>query len=196
MVCAKLTYQSLDHTLWTACFSPLEQLAERVAKPSEFREHISDLVLICSDQIPLWIKSGSERELFAEWAHNPLPQEHLRERLKNHHLSSSDQVVSGDVVPPLRNPIFFRYFFLFFGFSVSGLPGLWTSYNLVAWSILPSGLAWLLGFLVSLASWFFEFLAFWLLGFGFLGFLVFRFLASWPLDFLQPRGLADAPVSE
>ena len=57
-----------------------------------------------------------------------------------------------------------------------GLPGPWTSYNLVAWSILPSGLAWLLGFLVSLVSWFFEFLAFWLLGFGFLGFLVFRFL--------------------
>ena len=60
-----------------------------------------------------------------------------------------------------------------FGFSVSGLPGLWTSYNLVVWSILPSGLAWLLGFLGFLV---FEILAFWLLGFGFLGFLVFRFL--------------------
>ena len=81
---------------------------------------------------------------------------------------------------------------MFFGFSVSGLPGLWTSYNLVAWSILPSGLAWLLGFLVSLTSWFFEFLAFWLS----LASWFFGLWASWPLDFLQPRGLADAPASE
>ncbi|CAE7717348.1 unnamed protein product [Symbiodinium sp. CCMP2592] len=101
MVSAKLTYQSLDRTLWTACFAPLEDLATRVAKPSEFREHVSDLVVICSDQIPLWVKSGSERELFAEWEHNPLPQQHLREALKNHHLSSSDQVKSGDLVAPL-----------------------------------------------------------------------------------------------
>ncbi|CAE7200793.1 unnamed protein product, partial [Symbiodinium sp. CCMP2592] len=105
MVSAKLTYQSLDRTLWTACFAPLEDLATRVAKPSEFREHVSDLVVICSDQIPLWIKSGSERELFAEWEHNPLPQQHLREALKNHHLSSSDQVKSGDLVAPLLQAV-------------------------------------------------------------------------------------------
>ncbi|CAE7228958.1 unnamed protein product [Symbiodinium sp. CCMP2592] len=105
MVSAKLTYQSLDRTLWTACFAPLEDLATRVAKPSEFRDHVSDLVVICSDQIPLWIKSGSERELFAEWEHNPLPQQHLREALKNHHLTSSDQVKSGDLVAPLLQAV-------------------------------------------------------------------------------------------
>ncbi|CAE7473009.1 unnamed protein product [Symbiodinium sp. CCMP2592] len=105
-VSAKLTYQALDRTLWTACFSPLEELGNRVAKPSEFRDHVSDLVVICSDQIPLWIKSGSERELFAAWEHNPLPQQHLRESLKNHHLSSSDQVTgSGDLVPPLLQAV-------------------------------------------------------------------------------------------
>ncbi|CAE7446362.1 unnamed protein product [Symbiodinium sp. CCMP2592] len=105
-VSAKLTYQALDRTLWTACFSPLEELGNRVAKPSEFRDHVSDLVVICSDQIPLWIKSGSERELFAAWEHDPLPQQHLRESLKNHHLSSSDQVTgSGDLVPPLLQAV-------------------------------------------------------------------------------------------
>ena len=78
------------------------------------------------------------------------------------------------------NPILFRYFlflfryffcvlaFRFLGFLASGL--LTTSwFGVYCLRVLH-------GFLVSLASWFFEFLAFWLLGFGFLGFLVFRFL--------------------
>ncbi|CAE7388555.1 unnamed protein product, partial [Symbiodinium sp. CCMP2456] len=102
-VTAKLTYQSLDHTLHLACFAPLEDLSARVGKAGEFRENISDLVVVCSDQIPLWIKSGSERELFAEWEHQPLPQQVLRERLRKHHLASPDQISdSGDVLPAAK----------------------------------------------------------------------------------------------
>ena len=102
-VSAKLTYQSLDHTLHLACFAPLEDLSARVAKPLEFRQNLGGLVVVCSDQIPLWIKAGSERELFADWEHRPLSQQHLRQRLRDHHLASSDQISpSGDVSGPVR----------------------------------------------------------------------------------------------
>ena len=103
-VFAKLTYQSLDHTLHLACFAPLEDLPVRVANPLEFRQNLGGLVVVCSDQIPLWIKAGSERELYADWEHRPLPQQHLREiRLRSHHLATSDQVsVSGDVSAPVK----------------------------------------------------------------------------------------------
>ena len=76
---AKLTWQALDHALHKACFAPLEQLDKRVSKPAEFRGSAKDLVLLFSDQVPLWVKSGPERSLFASWEKEPYSTEFLRQ---------------------------------------------------------------------------------------------------------------------
>lgn len=82
---AMLTWQSLDRLLWKALFGPLSELEPLVCDPQEFRDNCDKLVLICSDQIPLWVKMGSEKELFAHWEFQPVEQSTLREALQLHH---------------------------------------------------------------------------------------------------------------
>ena len=69
-----LTWQSFDKTVWKACFASLECLSESVADAAAFRKDVSSMVLLFSDQIPLWVKAGSEKELFAKFEHKPVQQ--------------------------------------------------------------------------------------------------------------------------
>ena len=90
---AKLTWQALDHALHKACFAPLEQLDKCVSKPAEFRDSAKDLVLLFSDQVPLWVKSGPERSLFARWEKEPYSTELLRQHLKQQQEDSLVEVL-------------------------------------------------------------------------------------------------------
>ena len=82
---AMLTWQSLDRLLYKAVFAPLCELEPLVCNAKEFRDNCDKLVLICSDQIPLWVKMGAEKELFASWEFQPVEQSALREALQMHH---------------------------------------------------------------------------------------------------------------
>ena len=63
---AKLTWQSFDSQLWLAAFGSLDELKSQVCKPHEFIGLRDQLVLGFSDQVPLWIKQGSVKLMFAE----------------------------------------------------------------------------------------------------------------------------------
>ena len=78
----QLTWQAYDGALWTAALAPPEELGKWVSKPEQFLQSRSNLVLFYADQIPLWIKAGLERELFAEWETQPTSQEALRQKLR------------------------------------------------------------------------------------------------------------------
>ena len=91
---AMLTWQSLDRLLYKAVFAPLCELEPLVCNAKEFRDNCDKLVLIFSDQIPLWVKMGAEKELFASWECQPVEQSALREALQMHHeatLADSDR---------------------------------------------------------------------------------------------------------
>jgi hypothetical protein len=61
-----------------------EQLKQFVSKPKDFINGRKHFVLGLSDQIPLWIKSGSEKEIFAEFEVNATKQSEIREKLKHY----------------------------------------------------------------------------------------------------------------
>ena len=88
----RLTWQSYDRALWTAALALVEELATKVSKPEQFLEARSNLVLFYADQVPLWIKAGLEKELFAEWERKPSSQDALRQKLQE----SIKQQVSDD----------------------------------------------------------------------------------------------------
>ena len=100
-----LTWQSFDKTVWKACFASLECLAESVADAAAFRQHVSSMVLLFSDQIPLWVKAGSEKELFAKFEHKPVQQSELRENLKQHHSLALADPARGTSLKPLDMPL-------------------------------------------------------------------------------------------
>eukprot|EP00435_Cladocopium_sp_Y103_P024504 s1975_g6.t1 len=86
---AMLTWQSMDRVLWNACFAPLDDLKPLVADPEGFRKSVKDLVMdlvmVFSDQVPLWVKAGPEKELFHAMERTPVPQTVLRDQLKSHY---------------------------------------------------------------------------------------------------------------
>lgn len=98
---AQLTWQALDHMLWKAVFGPVSGLQGLVCDPEAFRNSVENLTLIFSDQIPLWIKMGSEREVYAKWESAPVPQSELRELLEKHHLASLASAERGQSSEPL-----------------------------------------------------------------------------------------------
>ena len=85
---AHLTWQAFDYMLWKACFAPVSALENLVCQPQQFRDSVKKLALVFSDQIPLWIKMGSEKEVFAKWESAPVPQSELRELLQLHYQQS------------------------------------------------------------------------------------------------------------
>ncbi|CAE7439407.1 unnamed protein product, partial [Symbiodinium sp. CCMP2592] len=96
-----LTWQSFDRALWLAACSDEETLGKHVSKPKQFLEHRASLAILFADQIPLWIKAGAERSLFAEWERKPTSQAALRQDLAALHdkqLSGQADVDSGLVV--------------------------------------------------------------------------------------------------
>ncbi|CAE7422092.1 unnamed protein product [Symbiodinium natans] len=101
VVRAKLTYQALDHTLWLTCFGPEAELRERVSKPAVLRANLQSMVLLFADQVPLWLKSGSEKEVYAKWESDPYPQSLLRQELLDHRTRTLADRTSDSQVPPL-----------------------------------------------------------------------------------------------
>jgi hypothetical protein len=88
---AQVTWMSFDHMLAKAAFGKESDLEDVVAKPKEFIANREHLVLGFSDQIPLWVKKGSEREIFAKFEAYPESQKDLRKRLREHLLAKAEQ---------------------------------------------------------------------------------------------------------
>jgi hypothetical protein len=62
----ELTLQNFDHQLWLCAFADLEELQQHVADPVAFAASRENLVIGFSDQIPVWILAGDERQVYAE----------------------------------------------------------------------------------------------------------------------------------
>ena len=88
---AQVTWMSFDHMLAKAAFGAAKDLEDSVAKTEEFVKNREHLVLGFSDQIPLWVKKGSEREIFAKFEAYPESQEDLRKRLREHLLAKAEE---------------------------------------------------------------------------------------------------------
>ena len=67
---AQLTWKSMDHAMWLGMGTDSEQLKKYVSNVQTWRDNVQDTVIGFSDQIPLWIKKGSEREVYAAWETN------------------------------------------------------------------------------------------------------------------------------
>ena len=83
------------------CCSDETTLGQHVSKPKQFISERQNLAVLFADQVPLWIKAGSEKELFADFERAPTSQAALRQDLKALHeqqLSGKQQVESALVV--------------------------------------------------------------------------------------------------
>ena len=63
----KLTWQHFDERCHLACFGEPEELKDYVASVKTFQEKRKDTWLVFSDEIPLWIKIGLLKTIFADW---------------------------------------------------------------------------------------------------------------------------------
>ena len=64
---ARLTWMSFDRRLYISQFGSDEQLSEHISKAAlnQWRQQRQNLVIGFSDQVPIWVKKGSERQIFA-----------------------------------------------------------------------------------------------------------------------------------
>ena len=64
---AELTWQQIDERIWLAGCANMEELRNWLADPQKFMEGREDTWLVFSDQIPLWVKIGMLKVLYAEY---------------------------------------------------------------------------------------------------------------------------------
>ena len=100
-----LTWQSFDRTIWKACFAPLAELEESVADAEGFRKNVKSMIVLFSDQVPLWVKKGSEKQLFARFESKPVSQQTLRAELEEHHKKVLNDPARGSEMVPLDMPL-------------------------------------------------------------------------------------------
>ena len=79
---AQLTFQSYDHAQWLLAFGPEEALAKFIALPKVFRKALKKTWLGFSDQVPFWVKTTSDKNLFAAHETDVVHQSVLREAAK------------------------------------------------------------------------------------------------------------------
>jgi hypothetical protein len=79
---AQLTFQSYDHAQWLLAFSPEETLERFIAQPKVFRRALKKTWLGFSDQVPFWVKTVSDKSLFAEHETEVVHQNVLRDAAK------------------------------------------------------------------------------------------------------------------
>jgi hypothetical protein len=79
---AQLTFQSYDHAQWLLAFSPEDTLARFIAQSAVFRRARKKTWLGFSDQVPFWVKTVSDKSLFAEHETEVVHQNVLREAAK------------------------------------------------------------------------------------------------------------------
>ena len=77
-VSAELTWQAHDADLRLLAYGTKEELKPLFAKPSEFMAVRKQTFIGMSDQIPVWVKKTSSKELFAEFEHAARPQSEVR----------------------------------------------------------------------------------------------------------------------
>ena len=77
-VSAELTWQAHDADLRLLAYGTEEELKPLFAKPSEFMAVRKQTFIGMSDQIPVWVKKTSSKELFAEFEHAARPQSEVR----------------------------------------------------------------------------------------------------------------------
>ncbi|CAE7236277.1 unnamed protein product [Symbiodinium sp. CCMP2592] len=82
-VSAELTWQAHDADLRLLAYGNEEELKPLFAKPSEFMAVRKQTFIGMSDQIPVWVKKTSSKELFAEFEHAARPQSEVRSATRN-----------------------------------------------------------------------------------------------------------------
>ena len=63
----QLTWQQFDERCHLASFGKTEELKDYVASVAAFQEMRKNTWLVFSDEIPLWIKIGLLKTIFADW---------------------------------------------------------------------------------------------------------------------------------
>lgn len=63
---AVMTWQLYDKTLWRLMNGEKEWMDEHFACPEQAREHMSECVLLFSDQIPCWLKVSPGRQMYCK----------------------------------------------------------------------------------------------------------------------------------
>ena len=64
---AELSWHYFDWQLHRMISGDEAQLKKMFSKPAEAMRSMKQAVIRCSDQVPIWIKKPSEREVFGEW---------------------------------------------------------------------------------------------------------------------------------
>ncbi len=67
----KVSMKSFDRSLWLAALGDEADLAPHVALPKDFIKRRSQLAVVMSDQVPIWIKIGKPKIVFSEFELGP-----------------------------------------------------------------------------------------------------------------------------
>ncbi len=78
---AVASWRHFDHQLWMSLGRDEEALADKVAKPEEWRGNLEQTDILMSDQIPIWVKIGRERQLYEASEVKPSVKEKRGERV-------------------------------------------------------------------------------------------------------------------
>ena len=62
----QITHRSWDYAIWLAGLGTSEDLRGHVALPQQFIDHREKVVLVMSDQVPVWLKIGQRKIVFAQ----------------------------------------------------------------------------------------------------------------------------------
>ena len=62
----ELSMRSFDRAIWLASVGMAEDLKGQVALPEQFILHLKNCALVFTDQIPVWVKIGRRKIVFAE----------------------------------------------------------------------------------------------------------------------------------
>ena len=63
----ELTWHNFDERLWIAGCAEQKELEDWVADAAKFIQDREDTWVVFSDQIPLWVKIGMHKTVFASW---------------------------------------------------------------------------------------------------------------------------------
>ena len=82
----EITWQQMDERMWLGAFGSKDELAKWVADPASWQLHKKDTVLLFSDQVPVWIKIGHRKCVYADWevASKTESKKRKRKRMEMH----------------------------------------------------------------------------------------------------------------
>ena len=62
----QISMRSWDYAVWLAGLATADQLRGHVALPAQFIEHRKEVALVMTDQVPVWLKIGQRKIVFAK----------------------------------------------------------------------------------------------------------------------------------